>query len=119
MSDPIPTLQLLSRALDVSALRQSVYAANVANANVAGYERLEVSFDQRLARAMVEMAQSTGALHADLQLNAPQVLSTGRTVKLDEEVAAMAKNALQYQTLLGAYEHMASLTRTAIHEGRE
>ena len=119
MSDPSPTLQLLSRALDVSALRQSVYAANVANVNVTGYQRLEVQFDERLERAVAEMSQATASMDGALEVNAPQVVSTDAVVKLDEEMASMAKNALRYQTLLGVYERMAAMTRSAVHEGRE
>jgi flagellar basal body rod protein FlgB len=48
-----------------------------------------------------------------------EVVPTDTTVKLDEEMAAMAKNALQYQTLVGAYERMVGLMRLAIREGRE
>jgi flagellar basal-body rod protein FlgB len=120
MSDLSPILQLLSRALDVSVLRQSVYSANVANASVDGYQRLEVSFDQQLEKAAANMASAgAGAIDGAFASNHPTVVSTGMTVKLDEEMAAMARNALQYQTLVGAYERMTSLMRLAIREGRE
>jgi flagellar basal body rod protein FlgB len=47
------------------------------------------------------------------------VLSTDGLVKLDEEVAAMAHNALRYQTLLTALQKGSTLMRMAVREGRE
>jgi flagellar basal-body rod protein FlgB len=120
MSDLTPTVQLLTRALDASALRQSVYAANVANAGVEGYRRLEVDFDLQIERAAAAMANArAGTIDAAFASNGPTVVPTNTTVKLDEEMAAMAKNALEYQTLVGAYERMVGLMRLAIREGRE
>jgi|SRR4051812_49339228 flagellar basal-body rod protein FlgB len=119
MSDSILTIDLLTRALDVSALRQAVYSANIANAAVPGYQRLEVNFDQQMESFAAAFDSSSNADPTHVSMNAPSVVPTGTAVKLDEEVAAMARNALQYQTLVGAYERMSSLTRLAIHEGRE
>lgn len=111
------TFQVLADAIDRSALRQAVYSANIANANVEGYRRLEVAFDAQVAAA--ERAFAASATSASFQPQSTQVVSTETAVKLDEEVAAMAKNALQYQTLLGAYEKQLSLLRLAVKEGRE
>lgn len=115
------TLDLLARAVDVSALRQSVYTANIANANVAGYRRLEVSFDAELERVALQMArQQPGTSLAEaLPGSAATVVSTGATVKLDEEMGLMAKNALRYQILIGAFERAMGSLRTAVREGRE
>ncbi len=115
-----PTMELLERAVEVSALKQSVYAANIANANVDGYRRMEVSFDRELERVAMQMANSqAGTVEAAFSTNAAQVVSTNDVVKLDEEMGLMAKNALTYQTLLGAYEKSLGLLRVAIKEGRE
>lgn len=110
-----PTFEVLAAAIDRSALKQAVYAANVANANVAGYQRLEVAFDAQLDAA----ARAFGVSSTIGGGEPTQVVATNTLVKLDEEMALMAKNALQYQTLLGAYEKQVSLLRTAIKEGRE
>lgn len=105
------TFELLSTAIDRSALRQAVYAANIANANVEGYRRMEVSFDAELARVQLSMGEQTES--------ATNVVETSEGVALDREVSVMAKNALEYQTLLGAYEKHLTLLRMAIKEGRE
>ena len=103
-----PVLQQLSRAVDLSALRHSVHAANIANASAEGYSRVEVVVD-RAANA-AEQAE----------LGEPRVVTVpGEAVRLDEEMAAMAQNAVRYQTLLGALEKSMSLLRSAARDGRE
>ena len=121
MFDSTPTTEILARTLDVCALRQAVYSANIANAGVDGYRRMEVLFDaqrERLDGAMGASHFKTGFAAADAPGH-DTVASTGDAVKLDEEMARMAQNALRYQMLLNAYERSASLLRSAIHEGRE
>ena len=105
--DTTPTLELLARAIDVTAVRQGVYASNIANAGVADYRRMEVALEQGPA------ATQTGH---DI---APSIVATDSVVKLDEEMARMAKNTLRYQILLGAFERSMSTLRLAVREGRE
>lgn len=112
-----PTMALLERAIDVSALRQSVHAANIANAAVEGYSRLDVTFDAALTQANLQTADSP-SISNTLPLETAAVVATGDAVKLDEEMAAMAKNALRYQVLLNAYERSLGSVRLAINEGR-
>ena len=112
------TIDALARAIDVSALRQSVYAANIANANVDGYHRMEVFFDREAERIALQMA-SASSRSIEMPSSQPSVVATSSSVKLDEEVAMMATNALRYQTLLGAFEKTMNLMRAAVKEGRE
>lgn len=112
-----PTMALLERAIDVSALRQSVHASNIANAAVEGYSRLDVTFDAALTQANLQTASSPSSSSA-LPLETAAVVATGDVVKLDEEMAAMAKNALRYQILLNAFERSVGSVRLAINEGR-
>lgn len=100
-----PTIELLARAIDASALRQGVYAANVANAGVEGYRRMEVALDSAAA------PDGAGA--------APTIIATDSVVKLDEEMARMAKNSLRYEVLIGAFEKSLGTLRLAVREGRE
>ena len=115
------TLDLLSRAVDVSALRQSVYSANIANAGVEGYRRMEVSFDSELERVALQMANAQHGTSpgAALPQQSATVFATDDAVRLDEEMGLMAKNALRYQILLGAFERTMGSLRTAVREGRE
>jgi len=114
-----PTTEFLARALDVSALRQSVHSANIANAAVPGFRRLEVRFDPLLERVALAAAQGNSGREISAATPNATVVSTGSLVKLDEEVAAMAHNALRYQTLLTALQKGSALMRMAVREGRE
>ena len=117
MIETTPAMELLTRAIDVSALKQSVYAANIANADVAGYRRMEVSFDRELERLSLMMSGPPGALDASLAA-APAVVPTQSAVKLDEEMALMAQNSLRYRGLLGAIERSLGTLQLAVREGR-
>jgi flagellar basal-body rod protein FlgB len=115
-----PTSEILARAIDVCAMRQAVYTANIANANVEGYRRLEVAFDAEAMRAEVAARGSMLRTASYASATQPEVVMTAEsTVKLDEEMAAMAQNALRYQMLLGAYERSTGALKLAINDGRE
>jgi flagellar basal-body rod protein FlgB len=116
--DSQPIFALLSRALDVASLRQAVHSANIANADVAGYNRLEVSFDSQLER-MHELLQPRSD-EEPLDLPEPRVVpAADPAVHLDQEMVLMAKDALRYESLLGALGRTVSILELAIKEGRE
>jgi flagellar basal-body rod protein FlgB len=116
-----PTLELLGRNLDACALRQAVYAANIANADTPGYQALEVNFETELQKAAQLTAGGEWADQAQfLRTIEPGVVpATVTTVHLDQQMALMAKNALHYEQLLGAFQRSMSLLRMAALEGRE
>jgi len=93
----------ISRELDVCALRHEAYSANIANASVPGYERLEV---------MTSSPVNVGAMPS------AQLLHTHDAVKLDQEMAKLSKNAVRYETLLTAYQQTTSILNLAIKEGK-
>ena len=115
-----PVLAVLSRALDAAALRQSVHATNVANVDTEGYRRLEVIFSAEVQRLNAEGP----ALDANeaLQWSAaePEVVESAETtVRLDQEMAQMAENAVRYQALLNAVDRTLGMLRTAARDGKE
>jgi len=116
-----PTLELLSRGLDACALRQGVYAAIIANADVPGYQPLEVDFETELQNAARFTAGSSWSQQAEFLRNIEPtvVASTADSVQLDQQMGLMAQNALHYQQLLGAFERSLGLLRMAALEGRE
>jgi len=96
-------IESIKRELDVCALRHEAYSANVANANVQGYERLEVR------KFPASSATTTSPAH---------LIATHDSVKLDQELAKLSKNALRYETLLTAYQQTAGILNIAIKDGR-
>jgi flagellar basal body rod protein FlgB len=109
-----PVFAELSRALDLVELRHTVYASNIANISTDGYRRMEVIANDAAA-AIGEASEFAPASMPVGQV----VASADTTVHLDQEMAKMAKNALSFQSLIGAFERMSGLLRMAIHEGRE
>src|SRR5688572_30520749 len=109
MPAPEPIFALLSRALDAAALRQAVHTANIANAEVDGFRRLDVSFDAELERLSTDPTYAAASAPSDL--TTPQVISTTDAVRLDQEMALMAKDAVQYQALINAFQRSMGLLR--------
>jgi flagellar basal-body rod protein FlgB len=108
-----PIVAELSRALDLVELRHSVLAANIANASTEGYQRMEVVANEAAAPIAPDLEGG------GLELPVGQVVpSADATVRLDQEMAQMAQNAVRFQQLLGAFERTSGLLRMAIHEGR-
>jgi flagellar basal-body rod protein FlgB len=115
-----PVWQLLSQRLDACARRQAVYSANIANADVPGYEPLEVDFESQLQSVSGLLdPQSPGASELLQSLHPTVVPAAQGPVELDQQLALMSKNALQYQSLLGAFERSVGLLRLAVLEGKE
>jgi flagellar basal-body rod protein FlgB len=115
-----PVLALLSRALDAAALRQTVHATNVANVDTEGYRRLEVVYSAELQR--LNAAGPTLDVNEALswaQIEPEVVESTESRVRLDQEMAQMAENAVRYQALLGAIERTLGTLRSAARDGKE
>jgi flagellar basal-body rod protein FlgB len=108
---------VLSRALDDAALRQAAHTSNIANASVEGFRRLDVSFDAQL-RAIADGSLDASA-DSTWSAGQPRLVATDESVRLDHEMALMAKDAVRYQALLGAFERTTGLLSLAIHEGRE
>jgi flagellar basal-body rod protein FlgB len=114
-----PVFGVLSQALDAAVLKQAVHTANIANAGVPGYHRLEVSFDSQVQRASEEMAAAESDGESGSSAGPRVVRAADETVRLDKEMALMAKDAAHYQMLLGAFERTVGLLQMAIKEGRE
>lgn len=108
-----PIFAELSRALDLVELRHSVYASNIANASTEGYQRMEVVANEAVSAITGE--PEAGGVELPVGEIVP---SANATVRLDQEMAQMAQNAIRFQQLIGAFERTTGLLRLAIHEGR-
>jgi flagellar basal-body rod protein FlgB len=108
MIDPIfqtDSYQLARKLLDVSALRQEAIATNVANAETAGFRRLDVAPDfavQLKARlAAGNFATTSETLQPQLaeDQTARSVRPDGNTVEIEHELLAMNRNAVEFDYL--------------------
>jgi flagellar basal-body rod protein FlgB len=96
------TTQLaLERAIQGAALRQTALAANLANANTPGYQRVDVDFHSALGRALEAGTGARAALEGTSFATARDaggaVRADGGTVDADSEAAKLAANALEHQ----------------------
>jgi flagellar basal-body rod protein FlgB len=121
------TSDMVMLALDAASIRHAAIASNIANVNTEGYQPLQVSFDEQLGlvRQQLLSGKDSAATERALQdlrstMNfAPVAASpTATKVQLDEEIAKLVRNTVNYQALLTAQSKLLGLTRTAINEGR-
>jgi flagellar basal-body rod protein FlgB len=93
-------VNLLEAGIKAEELRQKAIASNIANAETAGYRRVDVRFEQDLAKAL----KSKGEI--DLDEFEPEVFhpdntfvkSNGNNVTMEAEVGDLVKNSLRYST---------------------
>ena len=114
--------QLLQMALDAAGLRQQAIASNIANAGTAGYQPLRVSFEDRLQSELSSMPSSHPLSEAALNRLRPEIeTDTTATsgVALDQQMALLSQNNVQYQALLKLLNGKFELASMAINDGRK
>jgi flagellar basal-body rod protein FlgB len=126
MTSPVDsvTTAALGLALDAAQLRQQAISANVANHATEGWVPLGVDFEAQMAQAR-QVLDSGGQLDAASLAGvqprlAPLTGTDGlpQPARLDEQVAAMASNAVTYQALArGLSRHFAILS-AAVSDGK-
>ena len=120
------TTAALSLALDAATMRQQAIAANIANADVPGYQPVTVDFESQLDTAqrvldeggridMNMLGDVSPRLVNELQLQ-PSDLSP--RVTLDMQMAQLAQNGVQYQALTTALNKQFALMSLAINDGK-
>ena len=118
-------------ALAFRSQRSSVLAANIANADTAGYKARDYDFRTALQTADQGQTMKMRATHSrhiqasasdrfgDLKYRVPtKFSSTGNTVEAEVEQAAFSENALRYQTSLQFLNGSISGMRLAITGSR-
>uniref|UniRef100_A0A832IAC8 Flagellar basal body rod protein FlgB n=1 Tax=Pseudothermotoga hypogea TaxID=57487 RepID=A0A832IAC8_9THEM len=101
--------QTLKVAMDVSMLRQSVHAQNIANAETPGYKRKYVVFEELLKEASRIRLATTHERHIPSSQSLPQAKvevdrqsfyrNDQNGVDVDYEVTQMVANGLRYEVL--------------------
>jgi len=102
MSKTNNIVDFLEAGIRAESLRQKAIANNIANLETRGYRRIDVKFEELLAKAL----NSPGAV--DLSKVEPQthqpektpVNSNGNDVSLESEVGQMIKNSLRYKAYI-------------------
>jgi len=92
------------KLLDVSALRHSAIASNIANVETPGYKRIDVStdFENKLQQAaMSGDIEAVRSLNAEIvhDANTASMRADGNNVSLDREMMLMSQNKVEYDFL--------------------
>ena len=92
-------IPLLSRALDLTAQRQTLVSQNIANIDTPGYHARDIDFRQELQRALPE-DENVSVAAVPFVREVPGLIERpdGNNVSIDRESLLMAQNQLQYQT---------------------
>jgi flagellar basal-body rod protein FlgB len=117
------TTQLaLERAIEGAGKRHEALAANLANANTPGYQRVDVDFHGALASAIGRGEESRQAL-SSLSFSpardgsAGAVRADGSTVDVDAESARLAANALEHQAAVQVAHARIGILKAAMGTG--
>jgi flagellar basal-body rod protein FlgB len=113
------TTQLaLERAIEGAGKRHEALAANLANANTPGYQRVDVDFHGALSSAMEsrEALQSLSFSPAR-DASAGAVRADGSTVDVDAESAKLAANALEHQAAVQVAHARIGILKAAMGTG--
>ncbi len=98
---------VIGAGINAETQRQKTIANNVANLQTPGYRRLDVKFQDVLAKALeskdtnINLDEITPEV---FQANETTVKSNGNDVNLEMEVGQMVKNSLRYKTFIRLLE---------------
>lgn len=113
-----PMIQTLTRALDLTALRQRVVSENIANIDTPGYQTRDIDFAGEFQRALnqdeSDVASQPVAVHT---LRGLEQRPDGNNVSIDRESLLMAQNQLQFQTGVAVLRSEFSRLQLAISGG--
>jgi flagellar basal-body rod protein FlgB len=117
------TTQLaLERAIEGAGKRHEALAANLANANTPGYQRVDVDFHGTLTAAIERGDESREALQSlsftpARDASAGATRADGSTVDVDAESAKLAANALEQQAAVQVAHARIGILRAAMGMG--
>lgn len=120
---------ILHLSLNAYKVRQQAIASNIANAEVKGYKKIEVNFENNLKKAIREKEinltiTDPGHLQSNSLKNNNNIIQiiqnrsnsgTGNNdISIDEEMVKLANNQINYQTSATVLNKMFNIIRTAI-----
>jgi flagellar basal-body rod protein FlgB len=110
----------LERTIQGASARNEALAANLANANTPGYQRVDVDFHSALAQAMGQSKPAASLQTASFSAETDgtgAVRADGSTVDVDAESAKLAANGLEHQTAVQIAGARLDIMRSAMGVG--
>ena len=129
-------LRILEKSLDASLQRNEVIAQNIANVDTPGYKKRTVKFEEYLSSALKGSSFKGFRTHSkhipiggdnidSVDIKVEQDFKNlsmrldGNNVDVEAEMAAMAKNSIQYNTLVQSLNGGYRRLKSVISEGRK
>ncbi len=113
-----PLIHNLTRALDLTTLRQRVVSENIANIDTPGYQTRDIDFAGEFQKALqgddLDAGSEAVAVHT---LRGLEQRPDGNNVSIDRESLLMAQNQLQFQTGVAVLRSEFSRLQLAISGG--
>ena len=109
-------VDLISRLINATTVRQRVISQNVANVNTPGYRRQEVNFEDRLRDAL-KHHDVEGAMEVEPEMRQTAGLaerSDGNNVDIDMEMGQLTKNSILFETYSQILATKLGMLRSAI-----
>lgn len=117
------TIQLLSKGLDASYLKQMAVASNITHRNVKNYQPQTVNFEEQLntLRHLLTNHVNERELNTAIEALHPALIkdSSQTTVHLDTEMINQSKNAVEYQSLTKMLQKHFALLDESINGGKD
>ena len=99
MSKVNNTIDLIAAGIRAESLRQKAIASNIANLETPGYRRVDIKFEELLAKAMASEDADPMSIEPEIfQPNNTPVKPNGNDVSLETEIGEMVKNTLRHKT---------------------
>ena len=102
MSKADSIVDIIDAGIKAENLRQQAIANNIANLETPGYRRIDVKFEQLLAKCLTS-SEEFDLDEVEAQLFQPKqtpVKSNGNDVNLEDEVGRMIKNTLRHKAYI-------------------
>lgn len=99
-----PTIDVLKKALDVSLMRQTAIAHNIANSNTLNYETIEVNFEQQIHDSSTN----------DLSDVTPLYQLSDHHSSIDEQMALNVQNITHYRALVKGLNQKFAIMKLAL-----
>ncbi|MBT3199253.1 MAG: hypothetical protein HN350_04995 [Phycisphaerales bacterium] len=102
MAGKVSIINYLEAGIKGSGMRQAAIANNIANMGTPGYRRVDVTFENRLAKAIAD-GKEVSLDELEQEIIRPKnttVDANGNDVTLEMEIGAMVKNVSMQKTYL-------------------
>jgi flagellar basal-body rod protein FlgB len=109
-------IHTLTRALDLTSLRQRLVSENIANVDTPGYQTRDIDFAGELRRTM-DAGEDAGASVTVRTLRGLEQRPDGNNVSIDRESLLMAQDQLQFQSGVAVLRTEFSELQMAINGG--